>query len=185
MQALRFIGLICICTSLLMYSTPSPAQAPASREYQLKAIFLYNFSQFVTWPAATFSSEEAPMVIGIVGTDPFGSYLEEAIAGEKMNGHPLTIERYSSIEEIGACQILFVNLADPVKREQAIAAVSEKSVLTVSNAPGFLQEGGMIRFFTRQGKLKLEVNLETTKAANLEISSKLLRLVEIFKPNNK
>jgi len=185
MQALRFIGLICVCTSLLMYSKHLPAQAPASREYQLKAIFLYNFSQFVTWPAASFSSEDEPMVIGIVGTYPFGSYLEEAIAGEKMNGHPLTIQRYASTEEIGVCQMLFINLADPIKREQAIAAVAGKSILTVSDAPGFLQQGGMIRFFTRQGKLKLEVNLETTKAANLEISSKLLRLVEIFKPNNK
>jgi YfiR/HmsC-like len=185
MQALRNIALLCICSSLLMYSKFSPAQVPVSREYQLKAIFLYNFSQFVTWPANSFSSDQAPMVIGIVGTDPFGSYLEEAIADEKVNGHPLTIERYSSTEEIGACQILFINLPDPTKREQAISAVAGKNILTVSDATDFLVRGGMIRFFTRQGKLKLEVNLETTKAANLEISSKLLRLVEIFKPNNK
>lgn len=185
MQALRIIAIICISTCLLMYSKHLPAQVPVSREYQLKAIFLYNFSQFVSWPTASFSSDQAPMAIGIVGTDPFGSYLEEAISGEKMNGHPLTIERYSSIEEIGACQILFINLPDPTKREQAIAAVEGKSILTVSDASDFLVRGGMIRFFTRQGKLKLEVNLETTKAANLEISSKLLRLVEIFKPNNK
>ena len=102
-----------------------------------------------------------------------------------MNGHPLTVERYATAEEIGTCQILFVNLPDAAKREQAIAAVKGKNILTVSDAFDFLELGGMIRFFTRQGKLKLEVNLDTTKEANLEISSKLLRLVEIFKPTNK
>ncbi len=125
------------------------------------------------------------MVIGIVGTDPFGYYLEEAISGEKMNGHPLVIERYANTDEIGACQILFINLPDPQKREQAITAVKDKSVLTVSDASDFLDYGGMIRFLTRQGKLKLQVNLEAVKTANLEISSKLLRLVEIFTPKTK
>ena len=170
---------------MLIHSNTSLAQKAVRREYQLKAIFLYNFSQFVTWPANSFSAEDAPMVIGIVGTDPFGAHLEEAISGEKMNGHPLTVERYATAEEIGTCQILFVNLHDAAKREQAIAAVKGKNILTVSDAFDFLELGGMIRFFTRQGKLKLEVNLDTTKEANLEISSKLLRLVEIFKPTNK
>ncbi len=185
MQALRIIALLCICTSLLMYSKPLPAQGPASREYQLKGIFLYNFSQFVQWPPSSFSSDQAPMVIGIVGTDPFGPYLEEAISGEQMNGHPLVIERYASGDEIGACQILFINLPDSKKRKEAITAVKDKSVLTVSDASDFLEHGGMIRFLTRQGKLKLQVNLEATKAANLEVSSKLLRLVEIFTPKTK
>jgi len=180
MPVLRIIALLCICTSILMYSNPLPAQRPGSREYQLKAIFLYNFSQFVEWPPGSFSSEQAPMVIGIVGADPFGSYLEEAISGEKMHGHPLVIERYSTVDEIGSCQILFVNLPESKKREQVITSLKGRNILTVSDASDFLQQGGMIRFFTRQGKLKLQVNLEATKPANLVISSKLLRLVEIF-----
>ena len=185
MPVLRIIALLCICTSILTYTNPLPAQRPGNREYQLKAIFLYNFSQFVEWPAASFSSDQAPMVIGIVGKDPFGFYLEEAISGEKMNGHPLVIQRYANIDEIGACHILFINLPDTQKRTQAINAVKDKSVLTVSDALDFLEHEGMIRFFMRQGKLKLQVNLETIKTANLEVSSKLLRLVEIFTPKTK
>lgn len=170
---------------LLIIHLVITAQTSPSREYQLKAIFLYNFSQFVEWPPGSFSSDQAPLIIGIVGTDPFGSYLEEAISGEKINGHPLVIERYSSIDQIGACQILFVNLPETKKREQVITTLKGRNILTVSDAPDFLQHGGMIRFFTRQGKLKLQVNLETAKAANLVISSKLLRLVEIFTPKAK
>jgi hypothetical protein len=172
------------CIVLFIVYFTLTAQTSPSREYQLKAIFLYNFSQFVEWPATSFSSEEAPMIIGIIGSDPFGTYLEEAISGEKMNGHPLVIERYANIDEIGACQILFINLPDTKSRKQAITAVKDKGVLTVSDASDFLEHGGMIRFFTRQGKLKLQVHLEATKLAKLEVSSKLLRLVEIFTPKS-
>jgi hypothetical protein len=158
------------------------AQTPPNREYQLKAVFLYNFTQFVEWPTNSFTSDQSPMIIGILGTDPFGSYLEETIAGEKINGHPLRIQHYNTVEEIGACQVLFINVADKVKREQIIAKLKGRNILTVSDSPDFLLQGGMIRFFTRQDKIKLQVNLEEAKTANLVISSKLLRLVEIFVP---
>ena len=158
------------------------AQQTPSREYQLKAVFLFNFTQFVEWPNNAFSSEQAPLVIGILGSDPFGSYLEDAIAGEKINGHPLVIQRYSTTEEIGSCQILFINLTEANKKEQIIAKMKGRNVLTVSDSPDFMQRGGMIRFFRKQDKIKLEVNLEAAKTSNLVISSKLLRLVEIFVP---
>jgi hypothetical protein len=180
MQILRTIALLCIYTFVLMYSIPLPAQKPGSREYQLKAVFLYNFTQFVEWPSSSFSSDKAPMIIGILGTDPFGSYLEETVAGEKINGHPLLVQRYNSIEEAAECHVLFINVADKKEREQIMTKLKGRNILTVSDAPDFLEQGGMIRFFTRQGKIKLEVNLEQTKMANLVMSSKLLRLVEIY-----
>ena len=167
---------------LLISNLLSVAQTPVSREYQLKAAFLFNFTQFVDWPANSFSSAKEPMIIGILGKDPFGSYLEEIISGEKVNGHPLIINRYNNIDDVGRCQILFINLAETKKAEQAIAKLKEQNILTVSDAPDFLQQGGMIRFYTKSDKIKLEVNLEASKAANLVISSKLLRLVEIYKP---
>lgn len=157
------------------------AQAPPDREYQLKAVFLYNFTQFVEWPENAFASQQSPMVIGILGTDPFGHYLEETIAGEKINGHPLLIKHFKNVEEIGDCQVLFINLPES-KRDQALVTLKGKNILTVSDDPDFMKRGGMIRFFTRQEKIKLQVNLEAAKTENLVLSSKLLRLVEIFIP---
>ncbi len=175
-----------ICTLILAFTLLTgqlalSAQAPPNREYQLKAVFLYNFTQFVEWPEQTFPSSQAPMVIGILGPDPFGNYLEEIIAGERINGHPLLIKRFKTVEEIDACQVLFINLPDTRKRDQAVNRLRGRNILTVSDAPDFMQGGGMIRFFTRQDKIKLEVNLDATKTENLVLSSKLLRLVEIFK----
>lgn len=157
------------------------APAQPSREYQLKAVFLFNFTQFVDWPAQSFSSAQAPMVIGIIGTNPFGSYLEETVQGEKINGRSLLVRHYDTVEDIGECQVLFINLADPDKREQVLSKLKDRTTLTVSDASDFMQQGGMVQFFTRQDKIKFQVNLEATKMANLVMSSKLLRLAEIFK----
>lgn len=167
---------------MLTCSLSGNAQPP-SREYQLKAVFLYNFTQFVEWPAHSFSSAQEPMIIGILGKDPFGSSLEEAIAGETVNGHPLAVRRFNSPEEIGTCHILFVNISDAKKLAKIIAGLQKKNILTVSDAPDFLKQGGMVKFLNRNNKIKLQVNLEATKAVNLIISSKLLRLVEIFEPS--
>jgi hypothetical protein len=157
------------------------AQPAPDRGYQLKAIFLYNFTQFVEWPSNSFSSEQSPMIIGVLGTDPFGDYLEETIAGEKINGHPLQVKYYKDVEEIAGCQVLFINLPE-TKRQQALAKLKGKNILTVSDDPDFMRRGGMIRFYTKEGKIKLQVNLEATKTESLVLSSKLLRLVEIFTP---
>ncbi len=172
--------LIIIALLLISKLSLSGQQAP-TREYQLKAVFLFNFTQFVEWPGNSFSSEQAPMVIGILGKDPFGTYLEEIIAGEKINGHPLHIQHFDNVDEVGRCQVLFINLTDATKRDQAISQLEGRNILTVSDATDFLQQGGMIRFFTKKDKINLQVNLQAAKSAELVISSKLLRLVEIYR----
>ena len=84
------------------------AQNFPTRENQVKAVFLFNFTQFVEWPANAFSSSDAPFVIGIVGNDPFGNYLEETVKGEKMKDHPLIIQRYRDLRDIQNCHLLFI-----------------------------------------------------------------------------
>jgi hypothetical protein len=171
-----------IASLLLINSLALQGQVPPSREYQLKAVFLFNFTQFVEWPASSFSSDQSPMIIGIVGNNPFGSYLEETVTGEKVGEHPVVVQYYNNAEEIKACHILFINLSDSKQREQVVTLLKGRNILMVSDAPGFLNQGGMVRFFTGSNKIKLQINLEAAKAANLSFSSKLLRLAEIFKP---
>jgi len=160
----------------------SPAQTAISKEYQVKAAFLFNFTQFVNWPATGFSSNSASLVIGITGKDPFGSFLDEMVAGEKVNGHPLVIQRCKTVEEMRECHLLFLALDDTKKLEEILAGLKGRNILTVSDHPDFLQIGGMMRFSTGNNKVQIQVNLEATDAAGLTISSKLLRMVEIFTP---
>ena len=159
-----------------------PAQTEISNEYKVKAAFLYNFSQFVEWPEEAFPEAHTPMVIGVIGEDPFGAYLEEIVRGEKVNNHPLVVKRYQRVEEIKTCHILFVSQSETKQLEQILAHLKDRRILTVGDVDGFARRGGMIRFVTEKNKIRFGVNLEAAKSANLTISSKLLRAAEIIAP---
>jgi YfiR/HmsC-like len=162
----------------------APAQAPgqtaaAPPEYQVKAVFLFHFAQFVTWPGRAFTDSAAPLVIGILGDDPFGPYLDEAVRGEAVEGHPLTVRRFSRLEEIAGCHILFVPRGEMGRLREVLQTLQGHSVLTVSDAEGFTSGGGMIRFLTDRSRIRLRINLEAARSADLTLSSKLLRPAEI------
>jgi len=158
----------------------SSAAAPtAASEYALKAVFLFNFTKYVEWPATAFSDAQAPFVIGVLGDDPFGSVLDETVRGEKVNGRVLIIRHYSSKEEIKDCQILFISASEAGQLEQITATLKGRSVLTVGDFDKFTDRGGMIGLTMEKNKIHLKINLETAKAANLTISSNLLRVAEV------
>lgn len=159
--------------------TDTLAQSPPDPEYQLKAVFLFNFAQFVEWPASAFPSPETPLVIGVLGEDPFGPYLDETVRGEKVNDRPLVVRRYQSVEEITTCHILFISRAEEGRLKGILDSLRGRSVLTVSDADRFATRGGMIRFVTDHHRIRFRINLEAARAANLTLSSKLLRPAQI------
>jgi hypothetical protein len=172
-----FIVPLLVCGTIFL-----AAHTSIITEYQIKAAFLFNFTQFVEWPANAFPEPETPLIIGILGEDPFGNYLEETVTGEKVNGHPLVIQHYKNIGEVKTCHILFINRAETNKPEQAVINLKGKFILTVSDGNNFIKQGGMISFITRDNKIQIQINPEAAKEANLIISSKLLRLAETFNP---
>lgn len=157
------------------------AKAPAAAlsEYQIKAVFLYNFAQFVDWPPRAFSSEQAPVVIGVLGEDPFGASLDEAVRGETVNGRPLVVQRFRRVEDVDGCHVLFVSRSESGQLGHILASLRGRSILTVSDAEGFTEMAGMIRFVTENNKIRLRINVDAARAADLTISSKLLRPAQI------
>lgn len=176
----RWLG---VALSVLVAAV-APVQAravaqSAPNEYQLKAVFLFNFAQFVEWPDGTFPTAKSPLIIGVLGDDPFGTYLDETVKGETVNGHPLAVQRYKRVEDITTCHVLFVSRAKRDDLEQVLDSLKGRSILTVGDAERFAGRGGMIRFVTDRNKIRLHINLEAAQAVNLKISSKLLRPAEI------
>ena len=178
---LRPVAWICAALLSLAAVASSHAQAPPT-EYQVKAVFLFNFSQFVDWPPSTFADGRSPLVIGVLGTDPFGATLDEIVRGETVNGRPLAVRHYQSVEQLDACHILFIDRSQDAQLDGIIAALQGRSVLTVGDFDGFTRRGGMIRFVTVDNKIRLRVNLAAARQANLAISSKLLRPAQIVAP---
>lgn len=152
--------------------------APVS-EYQLKAVFLFNFAHFVEWPAAALPRDSAPFVIGVLGNDPFGHDLDDVVHGEAVNQHPLAIERYSTIADIRSCQILFISAAEARHLDGIIGTLQQRSVLTVTDAEGPLPPGVIVGLFRQDNRIRLRIDLQAAKASNLTISSKLSRAAEI------
>ncbi len=161
------------------------AQAVRASEYHLKAVFLFNFAQFVDWPAAAFADSETPFVIGILGEDPFGDFLDQTVRGEQLRGRPFQVQRYRSVDEIKTCHILFINRPDGDRVEGILSRLRDRPILTVSDEDGFAERGGMVRFVNDRNRIRLKINLAAAEAAKLTISSKLLRVAEIAAPRGR
>jgi hypothetical protein len=159
-----------------------PAQSPVTQEYQIKAVFLFNFAQFVEWPSTAFASDQDPLIIGVLGENPFGSYLENVVSGEKIKGHSLVVHYYKNSDDVKNCHILFINKNSINNVNAFLSNLREKNILTVSDASNFIQQGGIVRFISKNNKINFQINPDAAKSAKLEISSKLLRLAEIFVP---
>jgi hypothetical protein len=158
--------------------TPVSLAAPPT-EYEVKAVFLYNFSQFVSWPASAFDSPSAPFVIGVLGRDPFGAALESAVNGEHNGSHPIVTRRISNLADLAACHIVFIERSEFTRLGPILQALHGHNTLTVSDAERAAQRGVMIDFVTTDHHLRLQINLPAVEASGLSVSSKLLRPAEI------
>ena len=149
---------------------------------QVKAVFLFNFAQFVEWPDTAFADPGSPLVIEIFGEDPFGTFLDETVTGETVRGRPLVVRRTRRIEDIRNCHILFLSPSEESRFDAILAALKDRPVLIVSDAPGFVRRGGMVAFAFEQRRVHVKINPDAARTAGLTISSKLLHVAEIVTP---
>ena len=150
-------------------------------EYQVKAVYLYNFTKFTDWPANTFASASAPLVIGIVGEDPFGKTLDDLVKGEVVDLHPLVIKRLQPGDDLRYCQVLFICRNEKDQMSALLQKLKGSPVLTVGDTNGFAEEGGMINFVIVEETVKLEINQAAAEEAGLQISAKLLKIARTVK----
>jgi len=167
------------CSLVLTLCCAIAWSAPPATEYQVKAAYLFNFGQFVEWPAGAYGSTTAPFVIGIVGDDPFGSMLDDIVRGESIGGHALVIRRFKSGDEITACNILFIGRGESSRLERILEAVRGRNILTVTDSTGEEGREAIIVLRTENNRVRMRINIAAARANNLVISSKLLRPAEI------
>jgi len=164
---------------LLMGELCANAQQPT--EYQVKAVFIYNFVNFVEWPSSAFPEPVQPFIIGVAGQNVFENSLAQVVSGETYRGRRIEIRMIDNAKDAAECQIVFLSANCPIIPE-ILSVTAGKAILTVSDSNDFLKNGGMIRFFLEESKVKIEVNQSKTASHHLQISSKLLRVAKIYKP---
>ena len=150
-------------------------------EYQVKAFFLYNFARYVQWPAQSFKAANDPIVICILGQNPFGSALDQAVTGKAVEGRPFVVRQISDIQPGGNCHILFVNSSERKRFRSVAGRLKGSGVLTVGETQGFTADGGVINFKLEDGKVRFEIDVDAAGRERLHISSKLLSLAQIAK----
>jgi hypothetical protein len=170
-----------VCCVLMAAPPHAIAQGDNQGEYRVKLAFLYNFAQFVQWPADTFPDSGAPLSICVAGDNPFKGEIEQSLSGRTIGGHPIEVRRLNPEEDPHACQMIFVRASEMKAAPRILASSKGSSTLTVGEAKGFAERGGIINLTREENKLRFEVNIDAAAQTRLKISSKLLALAKIVK----
>lgn len=166
------------CSAMLLIA------AATERQYTIKAGFLYNFLLFAQWPDQAFAEPDSPIVIGILGENPFGK-LFDVIEGKPVNGRPLVVIEFKNdapIDLLKSCHLLFICPSIPTDNpgelnlENILGHLEGSPVLTVGEVDGFITAGGMINFVVEENNITFEINKRAADRSGVRLSSKLLRL---------
>jgi hypothetical protein len=155
------------------------AQAAPPSEYQLKAVFLFNFAKFIDWPPTSFRSPQSPFVVCILGPDPFGTGIDELFKGKTVDDRPVAIERFRNIAQVRQCHMVFVSRSESFHLADIIQALHGACVLLVGEADGFAEAGGTIQFALEDSHVHFLINPDAADRAGLKVSSKLLSLARV------
>ena len=152
------------------------AGAASADEYEIKAAFIYNFTKFVRWPDA---DEGRPVILGILGKDPFGGAIDRAVSGKHVGTRRIHVVRVAKPEDASRCDILFVSASEEPNLKRILQGLGTAPVLTIGDTDGFAERGGMINLVTEGNRVRFEINVEAMERAGLRASSQLLRLATI------
>ena len=160
---------------LLLLAAPR-LTAQRGLEYEVKAAYLYNIVNFVTWPPDAFAEPADPVHVCVFGTDPFGPLLDRAMQGGTANMRPIVVDRISETAAVAKCHLLFIPGNNNEQIDQLVRAVGQRPVLTIGEARDFVRHGGMIAFMVDGGRIRFDVNLPAASARGLALSSRLLQV---------
>lgn len=168
------------CGLSLCIAAPTIADVDAeASEYALKAAFVYHFAKFTEWPEMVFMDESSPVTLCIIGENRFPD-AANAFAGKMVHGRALELRHLSREQDATRCHILFVSQDTAAPTRDVLASIRNRSVLAIGESDAFLREGGVINLRVSGNKVKFTVNVSSMQRSGLKISSKLLRLAEIY-----
>ncbi len=171
--------MVCLAAVCLLQPSLSGSTAVDKKkemEAKIQAAFLYHFTHYVEWPAVAFKNKKSPIEIGILGKDPFGKHIDQAVAKKTVKDRTIVVRRFPALKDLKPCHILFI----PPQEMKQFRLVKKKLAgtwtLLVGNATGFIKLGGMINFVTVKDSVRFEVAVDRAKSCRLKISSKLLKV---------
>ena len=158
----------------------APRRADALPEPEIKAAFIYRFTQFVTWPDDAFAGKDEPFIVATVGDASLSAALQHVMAGRVVNGRPIIIAHFASVDRIEHCHLLFVPASQQGTVPAILAKVGNAPVLSVGDGDAFMNQGGGVRLFVEDGRMKFELDPDVVTAARLKPGAQLMRVGQIY-----
>jgi hypothetical protein len=201
MARIPFIPILLTLLAMLVFGVQAGAVAAAEKvdlekAAKVKAACLLNLAKFVTWPESAFADAKAPLVIGVVGEDPFGDVLEQTVKDKTVSKRAIEIRRVatlpakkesawsSTISSLQSCHILYMGKLDDARVDELLAELATKPVLTVGETSAFAESRGMVGFDLDNGKISIHVNQKKIEDVAMRMSANLLKLVKTVQPRS-
>jgi len=151
-------------------------EPPWPTEFETKAAFLFNISKFAQWPERNGDIQGSTFDICVVGSDPFQDAID-ALEERTVAGSSLRVLRFARlVPETRTCRIAYIGSDQANRLAGILEALHGSGVLTVSDIPGFAEQGGMIELFTQQNRVRLAVNVDSVQRSGFRLRSQLLAL---------
>jgi hypothetical protein len=168
---------------LLAAGIPASGQ-DGSIEFAVKATYLYKFAPFVEWPDAAFRSRTSPIVLCVVGDDPFGGILDRAVKGQRVGERPIVAARFTALDPDVPCHIMYVMGSEAEPAAAALELARGKPVLTVTDAARGSVAKGIVHFVVQDNRVRFEIDDHQAAVNGLKISSKVLSLATSVRPRS-
>ncbi len=176
-------NLITLALSLqLMLAIPFAwAEDNIPREFEIKAVFLFNFAKFIEWPSSAFDGSDSPINLCILGENPFGATLDMVVSEEKAQGRMAQVIRLNSVKQSSQCHIVFISRSETGNEITILEALKNHPILTVSDIKDFSTRGGMIEFHVKDNRIRFIIDPDKIKSENLQVNVNLIRVGDLKK----
>ncbi len=176
---------MCVGLSLMLASVVSTwAQTTVSKEYQIKAAYLYNFAKFVEWPASAFTNSESPLVIGVCEPNLFGDELMAIARDHSINGRKIVVKPVANAADLAGVHLLFIGASHDAEVEKTLAPLKHTAILTVGESDKFEAAGGDVTFVNEENRVRFEINAPAAARQGLKISAQILKLARNIRKDN-
>jgi hypothetical protein len=162
-----------VAVAVFLLPLTMAAQPSEARDYEVKAGFLVKFTQYTTWPSNTFNSSTAPIVIGVLGEEPFFKQMEQEAKGV-VGFRPVVVRHLNTVEEGTHCHVVFISEAESRNEVEWFDALKGKSILTVGESDRTIERGAVMRFVIKNKNVRFEANLSAAAENQLELNERML-----------
>ncbi len=159
----------------------APIAAPTAEvdEYDVKAAFVFNFARYASWPKGTFAKADSPIVVAVVGKDPFGKKLEAVINKRKIGKRPVIVRRYATAADIKEAHLAVLGKLSSEEQKAAVKTLKKRGALIIADSGGTEKSGASLGFIVDKSKIRFEVHAKNLKASKIRLGSQLLKLAKI------